>query len=70
VRSSLVPDIPTGLDHVMKITLGVAFNFGTVRATEGDLRAEIDNTTGFEDLDELYPLSDPDRPKPEEKTEQ
>lgn len=70
IRSSLVPDIPSGIDHVMKFTLGVAFNFGTIRATEsGDDELDDDNTTGFETLDELYPLSNPDRPKPEEKTE-
>lgn len=69
IRSSLVPDIPSGVDHVLKITLGVAFNFGTVRATEEASTEEIDSSTGFEDLDELYPLSNPDRQKGEEKTE-
>jgi outer membrane beta-barrel protein len=69
IRSSLVPDIPSGVDHVMKITFGMAFNFGTVRATETESTEEIDTSTGFEDLDELYPLSNPDRQKGEEKAE-
>lgn len=69
IRSSLVPDIPSGIDHVMKFTLGVAFNFGTIRATEGEEEEDTDSSTGFEALDELYPLSNPDRPKAEEKAE-
>ena len=50
---------PSGIDFVLHVTLSVAFNFGTVRATDDDTLAERDNSTGFEDLDELFPGSNP-----------
>lgn len=59
IRASVVPDIPSGLDVILHITLGVSFNFGSIRATEGASEEVVDLTTGFEDLDELYPLSNP-----------
>ncbi|MBK8009892.1 MAG: outer membrane beta-barrel domain-containing protein [Deltaproteobacteria bacterium] len=59
IRASVVPDIPSGIDVILHITLGVSFNFGSVRATEGASEEVVDSTTGFEDLDELYPLSNP-----------
>jgi outer membrane beta-barrel protein len=77
IRSMFVPDIPSGIDHVMQFSLGVSFNFGSVRATESDTAGDQDDTTGFEELDELYPTSNPARgtneraaPQPEEKNEQ
>ncbi|MGF1511739.1 MAG: outer membrane beta-barrel domain-containing protein [Myxococcota bacterium] len=39
--------------------LSISFNFGTVRATEIGTEKVVDNTTGFEKLDELYPESNP-----------
>ena len=60
VRGSIVPDIPTGVDFILQVMLSVSFNFGSTRATElGDEDAVVDETTGFEALDELYPLSNP-----------
>jgi outer membrane beta-barrel protein len=40
--------------------LSVAFNFGTVRATEIGKEEVVDNTTGYEKLDELFPESNPE----------
>jgi outer membrane beta-barrel protein len=62
IRSSLAPNIPAGIDHVLQITLGVAFNFGRTRATDSSVEEERDTTTGFEALDELYPQSNPKKP--------
>jgi outer membrane beta-barrel protein len=59
IRSALVPDSPSGIEHVMQISLGVGFNFGSVRATESEKEGEEDDSTGFEALDELYPASKP-----------
>jgi outer membrane beta-barrel protein len=60
VRGAIVPDVPTGVDFILQVTLSVSFNFGSVRATElGDDDAIVDETTGFEALDELYPQSNP-----------
>lgn len=60
VRTTFAPDIPSGLDVVLHVTLSVSFNFGSVRATELAEEEEIDTSTGFEALDELYPLSNPE----------
>jgi outer membrane beta-barrel protein len=60
VRGSIVPDIPSGVDFMLQVMLSVSFNFGSTRATElGQDDEIVDNTTGFETLDELYPESDP-----------
>jgi outer membrane beta-barrel protein len=59
IRSALAPNIPSGIKHVLQITLGVAFNFGSVRATESSPEEAPDTSTGFEALDELYPQSNP-----------
>lgn len=68
IRGSIVPDVPTGVDFIMQVLLSVSFNFGSVRATEiGDADEEQDTTTGFEALDELYPLSNPDLGKKDGK---
>lgn len=40
--------------------LSVAFNFGKTRATELGKSKVVDNRTGFEKLDKLYPESNPD----------
>jgi outer membrane beta-barrel protein len=67
-RSTLVPDLPSGLEHVLQVMLGVSFNFGSVFAEDDEDEAR-DSSTGFEALDELYPSSDPDAKKSgEEKT--
>jgi outer membrane beta-barrel protein len=63
VRTTFAPDIPAGLDIVLHVTLSVSFNFGSTRATELGEEVEVDNSTGYEALDELYPLSSPDQPK-------
>lgn len=60
VRTTFAPDIPSGLEIVLHVTLSVSFNFGSVRATESFEEEEVDETTGFEALDELYPLSNPE----------
>ena len=71
VRGAIVPDIPTGVEFVLHVNLSVSFNFGTVRATELLEDDEVvDNSTGFEALDELYPLSNPDLGKKKEKEEE
>jgi outer membrane beta-barrel protein len=64
VRSSLAPNIggASSIEHILQIMLGVAFNFGSVRATEAATEGEKDVTTGFEALDELYPESNPKKP--------
>ncbi|MCK6550848.1 outer membrane beta-barrel domain-containing protein [Myxococcota bacterium] len=68
LRSTLVPDLPSGIEHVLQVMLGVSFNFGTI-FSEDDDGANPDTSTGFEALDELYPSSDPDAKKSgEEKT--
>jgi outer membrane beta-barrel protein len=60
VRGSIVPDIPTGVDFILQVTLSVSFNFGNVRATElGEADEIVDDSTGFEALDELFPQSNP-----------
>lgn len=70
VRGSIVPDVPTGVDFIMQVLLSVSFNFGSVRATElGETAEERDTSTGFEALDELYPLSNPNLGKKEGKEE-
>ncbi len=67
LRASLVPDIPTGVDFILHVMLSVSFNFGSTRATElGQGDEVVDNTTGFEALDELYPLSNPNLGKKKE----
>ena len=64
LRGSIVPDVPTGVDFLMQVMLSVSFNFGDTRATElGENDQPVDETDGFEVLDELYPLSDPQRGK-------
>jgi outer membrane beta-barrel protein len=70
VRGALVPDVPTGVDFLMQVMLSVSFNFGETRATDllGDEEVK-DETTGFEDLDELYPLSDPNLGKKKDEDE-
>lgn len=60
LRNIVAPDQPDGVDYEMHITLSVSFNFGSRRATEttqSDLPQ--DTRSGYEDLDELYPLSTP-----------
>jgi outer membrane beta-barrel protein len=77
VRASIVPDIPTGVDFMLQVMLSVSFNFGSTRATElGEEDEIVDQTTGFETLDELFPDSNPNGDKkkaapepPEEETE-
>jgi hypothetical protein len=75
VRGAIVPDIPTGVEFVLQVMLSVSFNFGSTRATElGEADEVVDETTGFEALDELYPLSNPNlgsgkKPATDEETE-
>jgi outer membrane beta-barrel protein len=64
VRSSLAPNIPSGIDHVLQINLGIALNLGSTRVTESSGEEEKDTSTGFEALDELYPASNPKRVGP------
>jgi outer membrane beta-barrel protein len=63
VRDSIAPNIPSGVSNILQITFSVAFNFGSVRATEVGQEEEKDTTTGFETLDELYPASNPQSAK-------
>lgn len=71
VRSALVPDIPSGLEHVLRVTLGVSFNFGAVargaQGHPGEPPGQDGEDNGaeeldpFQKLDELYPASAPAR---------
>lgn len=63
-RNIIAPDFPEGIEYIMHVTLSVSFNFGTVRATEGDDDDIRDDVDPFAALDELYPLS---KPPPTEK---
>ncbi len=59
VRNIIASDAPSGVEYILHITLSVSFNFGE-REPDDEERPE-DSRTGFEALDELYPMSDPDR---------
>lgn len=63
VRGSIVPDIPSGIDLVMHVSLSASFNFGTIRATDSEISDEGEEIDGFKVLNELYPLSDPELTK-------
>ena len=68
LRNIIASDSPDGIDYMLHITLSVSFNFGAREDSRDD---EVrDNRTGFEALDELYPLSDPKRGGDPEKEKQ
>lgn len=70
LRGSIVPNPPEGVDFLLQISLSFSFNFGRRKVTElGEEEQLEDNSTGFEALDELYPLSDPKRNNKEEKSQ-
>lgn len=68
LRNIIAPDIPSGVEYVLHVTLSVSFNFGSVRPTElgDDEGEEVDIADPFAELDELYPLSNPDLGKKDE----
>jgi hypothetical protein len=47
------------VDFLLHAFLSVSFNFGKTRATEIGKDEVVDNRTGFEKLDELFPESNP-----------
>ncbi|MEL7368142.1 MAG: outer membrane beta-barrel domain-containing protein [Myxococcota bacterium] len=59
LRNIIAADAPDGIDYILHVTLSVSFNFGS--RDDGDDDDVRDTRTGFEALDELYPLSDPKR---------
>ncbi len=59
IRGTLVPDIPSGFDFIVQLNFSVSFNFGRVRATDGQRRDLHDGPSGYDVLDELYPKSNP-----------
>lgn len=64
LRNIVSPDDSDSVDYEMHIMLSVSFNFGDRRATEvGSEDVPQDPRTGYEDLDELYPLSTPEAGK-------
>ena len=65
LRNIIAADEPDGIEYMLHVTLSVSFNFGN-RDDERDRKPE-DNRTGFEALDELYPLSDPKRGAEQDK---
>ena len=62
-RSIISPDFLGGADYIMHVTASVSFNFGSARPTDQDDDAlnEADLVDPFSELDELYPLSNPER---------
>ncbi len=59
LRNVIAADDQDGVDYLLHITLSVSFNFGN---REDERKDDVrDSRTGFEALDELYPLSDPKR---------
>ena len=69
IRNIIAADAPDGVDYHLHVTLSVSFNFGDRQSDES---AQVEDLrTGFEALDELYPLSDPKRTdKPDDKEPQ
>ena len=65
IRNIIAADAPSGVDYVLHVTLSVSFNFGSRDDAEDDQVKDL--RTGFEALDELYPLSDPKRGGGDEK---
>lgn len=61
IRNVIASDEPSGVEYILHVTLSVSFNFGDRDDEEEDVTQ--DSRTGFEALDELYPLSNPDRVK-------
>jgi len=61
VRAVATFDDVNGLevDLLLHAFLSVSFNFGKTRATELGRDEAVDNRTGFEKLDELFPESNP-----------
>ncbi|MCA9550139.1 MAG: outer membrane beta-barrel domain-containing protein [Myxococcales bacterium] len=67
-RNMISPDFLGGADYILHVTASVSFNFGSSRPTDlgDDELEEADLADPFGDLDELYPLSDPERGKKRE----
>lgn len=62
VRGILTPSFNGGADFILHVGLSVSFNVGAARPIPfEDREAEADLVDPFKELDELYPLSNPDR---------